>query len=1402
MKKFIVCTLALLGLVLGASAAAPTISGLSSTLTILEDVSTNILIALADTDTSVSNINVSATISNTALASVSVTGSGTNRTIGVTPAANAFGSTTIWVVADDGTTNVTNSVAFTVTSVNDAPSFTLSTNTVTVSEDAAAQSITNFITGISVGPANEATQTRTFIVTTTNSSSFMSQPAVNTNGVLTFRPAANVASTNIISVKLQDNGGTGSGGVNVSATQTFTIVVTNVNDAPVIAAIPAKAIYEDTATNVTITISDVDTAVSNVTVTASSSNTNLVTVSVSGDTTNRTVALTPAANANGSATITVVANDGGASSTNTFSLTVTAVNDVPSFTLSTNRIGILEDVGTTTVSNFVTGISRGPTNEATQTLTFLVTTTNTAFFSTQPTLNTTNGNLTFKAATNVFGTNIVSVRLQDNGGSLNGGTNTSDAQTFELVVTNVNDGPIITSIGARSINEDSGTNTIAITVTDLDTAPSNVTVTVTSTNTSLVTVSTGDDVTNRTIIAVPGADKFGSTYIRVVATDGSFSATNIFLLTVNSVNDAPSFTLTTNLVTVAEDAGTVSVAGFAASISGGPTNEASQAVTFILSNTNTTFFDAQPAISTNGTLTFHTAANVVGTNIVTFYLQDAGGTVNGGTNVSAEQSFSIVVTPVNDAPTISTIGARVINEDSGTNSISFTVADVDSDITNVTVTASASGLVDVSVDGTAEDRTLTLVTQTNAFGTATVTVVATDGTASRTNTFSLTVNAVNDAPSFSIATDLITSVEDTTKSYTNFVTGLNRGALNESNQIVTYVITNSNPAFFMTAPTISTNGTLTYRPAANVSGTNTVTLYVQDNGGFLYGGTNRSDAQSFTIVVDPTNDAPVIATIGARSIREDSGTNTFAFTVTDPDTAIASVTVTATSLNSNLVVATAIGTGTNRTMRLVTVTNAFGSTTVRVVADDGTARSTNTFSVTVYNVNEAPSFDLTADNVVVQKIGTVQTFANFATNISRGPTNENGQGLTFQITTNDGSFFSQKPVITTNGTLTFVAAKTSGSNVVSVRLVDTGGTLYGGTNASAWQTFAVVCSTNPFPLLAGQYNGLFYNSTNVSHTTAGFTTFTMNTNGAFSGQLRFGPTYALSGQFNVSGIATVSVPRSGLTTLTVKLTNDVSGALTEVVTGTVSDGTWTSGLRAYRAPFSTNNPTDLAGKYTVVFVGSETAPSPQGDGYGTVTVDRAGNVSLFGSLADGTAISQSTKLSRNGDWPFYISLYTNKGCILSPLTIATNGTTAAVEVNGSTFWAKAGTAGGTYFNKGFTNVSSAVGAPYTPPAVGARIINATGGSIVAQDGGLTEAFRNAFTLTTTNTVLMVAPVTNSMTLTVQTNVGTFTGAFRHPVSGVTKTYKGVFLQNARVGGGYFLGSTNSGSIYIQGSSVQ
>src|SRR6185437_3791309 len=95
----------------------------------------------------------------------------------------------------------------------------------TVAAGAGAQTVPNWATALSAGPADEATQTLSFQVSATPAAFFSVAPAIAPNGTLTYTPASSASGAATVTVQLKDTGGTANGGVDTSAPQTFTISV-------------------------------------------------------------------------------------------------------------------------------------------------------------------------------------------------------------------------------------------------------------------------------------------------------------------------------------------------------------------------------------------------------------------------------------------------------------------------------------------------------------------------------------------------------------------------------------------------------------------------------------------------------------------------------------------------------------------------------------------------------------------------------------------------------------------------------------------------------------------------------------------------------------------------------------------------------------------------------------------------------------------------------------------------------------------------------------------------------------------------------------------------------------------------------------------------------------------------
>ncbi len=168
----------------------------------------------------------------------------------------------------------------------------------------------------------------------------------------------------------------------------------------------------------------------------------------------------PVANANGSpyTTFTFKVHDGSDFSTAAYTMTinVNAVNTEPSFTSGGNQ-SVAEDAGSQTVVGWGAPVDPG-TNEAAQTVTFQVSNDNNPLFSAQPSINSS-GDLTYTPAADANGTVTVTVYVTEDGGTVNGGDDTSPSQTFNITITSVDDDPTINN---QTLNIDENSPDAAI----------------------------------------------------------------------------------------------------------------------------------------------------------------------------------------------------------------------------------------------------------------------------------------------------------------------------------------------------------------------------------------------------------------------------------------------------------------------------------------------------------------------------------------------------------------------------------------------------------------------------------------------------------------------------------------------------------------------------------------------------------------------------------------------------------------------------------------------------------------------------------------------------------------------------------------------------------------------------
>jgi hypothetical protein len=293
-------------------------------------------LTIADDHTPADQLTVTVTSSNTTLVpggGLVLGGSGANRTLSVTPAAQEAGIATITVtVTDRGLDGVfgngddlSTSDAF-VVAVHAAPTISA------IPDQTIAE---NNSTGDLYFAVLDAETAANLLSVTGSSSNTTLVPNANivfggSGGTRTVRitPAAGQIGSATITLTVADRGLDGMAGNNddLTASKSFVLTVNGANTPPTIGAIADKITAEGVPITVDFTIGDAETAVDSLLLSASSSNTLVVpneALSFSGQGGTRHLTISPSAVHADRTVITITATDGGGlSATQTFALIV------------------------------------------------------------------------------------------------------------------------------------------------------------------------------------------------------------------------------------------------------------------------------------------------------------------------------------------------------------------------------------------------------------------------------------------------------------------------------------------------------------------------------------------------------------------------------------------------------------------------------------------------------------------------------------------------------------------------------------------------------------------------------------------------------------------------------------------------------------------------------------------------------------------------------------------------------------------------------------------------------------------------------------------------------------------------------------------------------------------------
>jgi uncharacterized delta-60 repeat protein len=659
--------------------------------TIAEDSSATQLNVLAN-DTDADGDTITLFNVNSTLGSASIV----NGQIEYTPPANFSGQTVLTYSITDGYENgspgekdSTASVTIIVTPVNDAP--VANADLATINEDAIALLIDvlandSDIDGDSLILSEVSADSGTALII---ENQIQYTPAPNANGVAT------------VTYSIKD-------AQDANATSTLSITILPINDAPVATA--DTATMDEDAAPITINVLANDSDVDGDSLVISNATADVGAVSV----VNNQVQYTPAANANGVATVTYTASDNnGGTANSTVAITINPINDAPVATADTATMD--EDAAPITIDVLA--------NDSDVDGDSLVISTASADVGTATIVN---DQIQYAPAANANGVATVTYTASDN----NGGTANS---TLAITINPNNDAPVATADTAN-MDEDAAPITIDVLANDSDVDGDSLVISNASADEGTATV------VNNQIQYTPAANTNGIATVIYTASDNNGGTANSTLaITINPINDAP--VATADTATMNEDAApiTIDVLANDSDVDGDG---------LVISNTTA---DVGAVSVVNNQIQYTPAANANGVATVTYTASDN----NGGT---ASSTVAITINPINDAP-VATADTATMDEDAAPITIDVLANDSDVDGDSLVISNATADVGAVSV----VNNQIQYTPAANANGVATVTYTASDNNGGTANsTLAITINPINDAPivaeqSFSINEDAIDS---------------------------------------------------------------------------------------------------------------------------------------------------------------------------------------------------------------------------------------------------------------------------------------------------------------------------------------------------------------------------------------------------------------------------------------------------------------------------------------------------------------------------------------------------------------------------------------------------------------------------------------------------------------------